>query len=387
MEENGRLQLPPDYVARHDLKEGTVLVFDPTENGLALREARPDAKRAYIEVTTVCNLNCSFCIRHAWGDQQGEMSWETFMRIITQLREFPKLRRITLAGFGEPLTHPRIVDMVREATKLGVEVTLSTNGLLLNRDMAEALVDAHLSEIVISLDTAHLAAYGEAGVTGGERQVLDNVRTIQEVAHARGWMRPHIGLEFVVTRDNLGELESLPELARNLGVGFVIVSNLLPYTAEMVEQTLYDSDDPLPIPTGWPVPREGWLMWGSASLPRMKWGAHHRCDFIEEDSLVVGWDGCVSPCYALMHSYSYFIYGRRKEVTRYVLGDIGETSLSDIWTSDEYVKFRAKVREFRFPSCVDCGMACTFAEENEDCWGNVPSCADCLWARDIIKCP
>jgi len=119
----------------------------------------------------------------------------------------------------------------------------------------------------------------------------------------------------------------------------------------------------------------------------MKWGAWRRCRFVEDRALVVGWDGGVSPCYPLMHSYPYYIYGRRKEVSRYVLGRVPERPLAEIWTSDEYVLFRAKVREMRFPSCVDCGLACTYAEDNEDCWGNVPSCADCLWAQDIVRCP
>jgi MoaA/NifB/PqqE/SkfB family radical SAM enzyme len=87
-----------------------------------------------------------------------------------------------------------------------------------------------------------------------------------------------------------------------------------------------------------------------------------------------------------MHSYSYYIFGRRKDVKRYALGNVNEKSLLDIWTSEEYVIFRAKVNDFRFPSCVDCGIACSFAEENIDCWGNDPSCADCLWAQDILLC-
>ena len=45
------------------------------------------------------------------------------------------------------------------------------------------------------------------------------------------------------------------------------------------------------------------------------------------------------------------------------------------------------VRDFRFPSCVDCGEACAYAEHNQDCWGNAPSCADCLWAQDLVRCP
>jgi len=104
---------------------------------------------------------------------------------------------------------------------------------------------------------------------------------------------------------------------------------------------------------------------------------------------VVGWDGGVSPCYALSHFYPYYIFGRRKEVTRHTLGNVNESTLAELWTSDEYVRFRAQVRRFNFPSCVDCGLrdTCDIAAANEGCWGWCPSCADCLWAQDIVRCP
>jgi len=119
----------------------------------------------------------------------------------------------------------------------------------------------------------------------------------------------------------------------------------------------------------------------------MRWGAQRSCRFVEGKSLVIGYDGGVSPCYALMHSYTYYIFGRRKQVRRYVLGNVLEEDLGSIWMSEEYVRFRVKVGIFDFPSCVDCRLACDLAERNEDCWGNDPSCADCLWAHDIIRCP
>ncbi len=100
--------------------------------------------------------------------------------------------------------------------------------------------------------------------------------------------------------------------------------------------------------------------------------------------------GAQSPCYALAHSYSYLtIDGRRKQVERYSLGNITEQSLLEIWTSEDYCRFRNEVRDFRFPSCPDCDLreTCDLREQNEGCWGWNPSCADCLWAQDIIRCP
>jgi tungsten cofactor oxidoreducase radical SAM maturase len=387
IEKDGRIALPEEYRQRHSLEGGTELVFEPIEDGLTLRFARPDARRVYIEVTARCNLNCAMCVRQVWRDAPGEMSWETFQAVIEGLRAFPDLRRITFGGFGEPLVHPRFPEMLALAAELEVGMTLTTNGLLLDQAMIEALVAARLDTIVVSLDTVHVQAYEQARIEGGVDQVLDNVRALRDLSRQRGQMLPRIGLEFVAMRSNLEWLSRLPDVARDLGATFVLVTNLLPHTLEMGEEILYDREEQLPTPIGWPVTGGDWMLWGVAKMPRLKWGAWRRCRFIEDRAMVIGWDGGVSPCYALMHSYPYYIYGRRKEVSRYVLGKVPERSLAEIWTSDEYVRFRAKVREMRFPSCVDCGLACTYAEDNEDCWGNVPSCADCLWAQDIVRCP
>jgi len=387
LEEGGRLRLPADYVARHGLEPGTPLVFEPREDGFAVHFARPDARRAYIEITTRCNLNCAMCVRHVWRDAPGEMDWETFDLIIAQLREFPHLTRLTFGGYGEPLVHPRFVDMVQRASDLGVGITLTTNGLLLNEEVAQALLNTRVDTVVVSLDTVHIQAYEGVRVEGGVERVLENVHALKTLAQRREYPLPRIGLEFVAMKSNLDMLDRLPKIAAELEASFVLITNLLPHTLELTDEVLYDRDEPLPLPVGWPVSSGGWMLWGIVKTPRMKWGAWQRCRFVEGRALVIGWDGGVSPCYPLMHSYPYYIYGRRKEVSRYVLGNVHQRSLAEIWAGEEYVHFRAKVRDFRFPSCVDCGLACSYTEDNEDCWGNVPSCADCLWAQGIIQCP
>lgn len=387
IEADGRLTLPPDYVARQGLEAGTRLVCDPIEEGLALRLARPDARRAYIEITARCNLDCATCVRQVWRDTPGEMDWEVFQAAIAGLRAFPDLKRLTFGGYGEPLSHPRFPEMLALAGELGADLTLTTNGLLLDAAMAQHLIEARLGTVIVSLDPMHVQAYERAGLQAGVDRVLDNLRTLREIGRERGGILPRIGLEFVLTRSSIEWLPRLSTLAREVGATIVLISNLLPHTPEQAAEILYDRGEALPASTGWPVLRGGFLLWGVASLPRMAWGAARRCRFVEEHALVVGWDGGVSPCYALMHSYPYYIYGRRKEVSRYVLGNVRERPLVDVWMSPEYVRFRAHVREMRFPSCVDCGLACSFAEENQDCWGNAPSCADCLWAQDIVRCP
>ncbi len=318
-------------------------VVERRDGALVVLPRRPDLRRVYIEPTARCNLDCHICIRRAWQEAPGEMTMD--------------------------------------------RVALTTNGLGLEREMAEALVGARLGTLVVSIDRAHLRAYERTGLAGGVDRVLDNLRRVRALVKQRGSMTPRIGLEFVATRSNLGDLQSLPSLAGEVGASFVQVSNLLPYRIEEVSEVLYDREEPLGPQGGWPVASGGWVVWGMARLPRMKWGANRRCRFVEGRALAVGWDGGVSPCYALMHTYPYFIYGRRKEVTRYTLGNVNSSPLGEIWSSEEYVLFRGRVSEYRFPSCVDCGMACAYTAANQDCWGNSPSCADCLWAQEIVQCP
>lgn len=383
----GQLRLPVEHLAHLGLNPGLQFVLESSTDVLRLYAARRDVQKAYIEVTTRCNLNCAVCVRQVWSDPLHDMAWETFEKTIEDLRAFPDLQRLVFGGYGEPLVHPRLPEMLALASTLRVPLTVTTNGLLLDEAMARCLLTSQVDWVVISLDTVHTQAYDGVRIAGGLDRVLDNARRLMELAEQRSEFPLNLGLEFVATRSNRDHLLRLREIAADLGATKALVSNLLPHTEAMGDEILYDSDRPLSLPLSWPVKTTRGIVWGRMDLPRMKWGAWRQCRFVLDRAVVVGWDGGVSPCYPLMHSYPYYIYGRRKNVSRYVLGNVNDQSLVDIWQSEEYVRFRAKVRDFRFMYCVDCGLACDYAENNEDCLGNVPSCADCLWAQGIIRCP
>jgi len=268
LEADGTLRLPPEMLRLHGLEPGMEGVLERTEDGWAFHAIRPDLRRVYVEVTALCNLNCAICIRQVWRDRPGSMRWEVFEELIRQLQAFPELRRITLGGFGEPLVHPRIVDMVALARTLGVGITLTTNGLLLDRAMAEALSKAGLDTVVVSIDTAHLQAYRQAGLVDGLDRVIDNIRGLQALARAHHRLIPRIGLEFVLTRDSLPELPQVPHLAQALGASFVLITHLLPHTPDQAQAILYDRGEPLSTLPGWPVPGGDWLVWGLARMPR-----------------------------------------------------------------------------------------------------------------------
>jgi len=389
-DEQGRLILPDAFLQRRHISPNLEYWLDEREGDLILHPRLPDVRKLYIQLTTGCNLHCRTCIRNVWDAPEGQMSMDTFQRLLEGLDDLPNLTRIVFSGFGEPLTHPNILEMIGAVRKRDLAVTLGSNGLLLDAEMARELVKLGVDRLVVSVDGVKPETYSR--IRGGMlSQVLSNIRALNEVKGQLGSLTPALGIEFVVLRSNVAELAEMTGLASRLNAARVLVSNVLPYNEEMRNEILYGYEPRPPFSAGgWPVKADAWVMWGTLELPRLHWGAERRCRFVQDRAIVVGQDGGVSPCYALTHNYTYFaVDGRKKRVNRYVLGNVNEQPLVEIWMSEEYVRFRSEVRGFHFPSCPDCDLreTCDLRERNEGCWGWNPSCADCLWAQDIVRCP
>ena len=393
LEGDSEIRLPKDYMKRRGFHQGGTFWLDETESGLILYPRKPDIRKLYIEPTTVCNLHCATCVRNIWGDPFAAMSEETFENLYAQLDDLPEIQEVVFAGFGEPTSHPRIFDMIARMKKRNYSVTLASNGTLLNEKRIRQLIEMKLDKIVVSVDGARPETF-ESIRDVALAKVIRNLEMLRDLKISEGSMLPTLEIEFVAMKSNVNDLPGVVDLSAKLQASRLIVTNVLAYTEELKDEILYAHEPQPPLipldEASWPVANEDWMFVGTVDLPKMNWGAERRCKFMHDRATVVGWDGGVVPCYALSHNYSYYaIDGRKKNVTRYVLGNVNETPLAEIWMSEEYTRFRAEVRSFHFPSCPDCDLrdTCDLRERNEGCWGWNPSCADCLWAQDIIKCP
>ena len=126
-------------MSRYGLKPGTHVHLDLESNGLHLRQPVTHLAKVYIEPTNACNLECRTCIRNVWDEPIGQMSSKTFDRIIEGLESFSPKPTVFFGGFGEPLSHPSIVDMVARVKALGTTVELITNGTLLTQEMSRPI--------------------------------------------------------------------------------------------------------------------------------------------------------------------------------------------------------------------------------------------------------
>jgi radical SAM protein with 4Fe4S-binding SPASM domain len=119
----------------------------------------------------VCNLRCSYCSQ---GKKREElikdgfefklMEYDTFLKFAEQLKQFPdKLKLLFVSGMGEPLVHKRLPDMIRHMRDLDLAERLEifTNGLLLTKELSEALADAGLTKLRVSLQGLNSRKYKE----------------------------------------------------------------------------------------------------------------------------------------------------------------------------------------------------------------------------------
>jgi radical SAM protein with 4Fe4S-binding SPASM domain len=179
-----------------------------------------------IEPVGQCNLACRMCpvtYRDAGGKPPAFMSFDAFCRV---LGEFPAIKHLQLQGMGEPLLHPRFLDMVRHAAARGIEVTTNTNLTALSPRRAEELVSSGLAKLHVSIDAADAAVYEYIRVGSRLSRVLRNLELVQEAKKRSGASRPQIILVAVAMRRNLEELPRLVRLAAEYGVRTVSVQHL-----------------------------------------------------------------------------------------------------------------------------------------------------------------
>jgi MoaA/NifB/PqqE/SkfB family radical SAM enzyme len=111
-----------------------------------------------VEATNRCHARCSFCPRDL-TPHQGFMTSRTFEQVLVRAAEFRSFVETTKAGkldfsfcgLGEGMLNPQLPDFIRRATEEGFSPCLCSNGDLLDRERASALLDAGLKEIFLNI--------------------------------------------------------------------------------------------------------------------------------------------------------------------------------------------------------------------------------------------
>jgi radical SAM protein with 4Fe4S-binding SPASM domain len=104
-------------------------------------------KKVYIEISNVCNLQCTFCPEVERPKMR--MAPDDFRRVVDQVA--PLTRMVALHLMGDPLMHPQLDALVEICRERGVQIFLVTNGVLLRRAQADVLLRPTFRQISFSL--------------------------------------------------------------------------------------------------------------------------------------------------------------------------------------------------------------------------------------------
>jgi len=164
-------------------------------------------KKVYIEITSVCNLACSFCPPTARA--KGLIKVEQFNKILDEIR--PHTKYIYLHVKGEPLLHPRIDQLLDAAHEKGFKVNITTNGTLIKKNREKILGKPALRQINFSLHSFD----GHEGSENREKylgDILDFVRDSKDyntIISYRLWNLQKDNVTDIAARRNRETLEIL----------------------------------------------------------------------------------------------------------------------------------------------------------------------------------
>lgn len=351
-------------------------------------------QRIIVEVTNLCNLDCSICLRQSWDGDLGKMSDEVFSRILVDLGGIDPMPDVLLGGYGEPLSHPDILEIIRQLNDLGCSTSLITNGTLLTGHFIKSLVDAGLDKLWISADNFHQQAINFNSSLPKQSGTLNQIAEIFRFGNGHlEQLKP--GLSMVLAKNNLDHLLNNISLAVKLGIKSFFITNAEAYSPLQSEAPNYTLNQ-LRRPGSWrnnnPELIEGIHQIISnnpdLSIDGVITRNQDKCPFAERGDLVVRWDGEISPCLPLLYGRTTYIGSWEHEQHAYSLGNILDHSLAEIWGDPEYVQLRERLLESEFSPCLGCRDCWLSADNLQDCMGfEHPTCGACLWAAGLISCP
>ena len=300
-----------------------------------------------IELTNRCNLACIQCLRSRGLKpyKLGEMEFDNYTRILAQ---FPHLLKLSLNGFGEPMMHPRFFDIVAYTRRRlpWCKIGIYSNGMLIDEEKANRLMDCGLQELNISIDAATPETYQRVRRGGKLDVVHANIRRIMDVKRMRRARFPIVGMNFVMLNENEGELVRFVEQAAELGVDCINCITLATYDWGFHNRRTADSyrrevaaarqraaELQVRVKS---LPSED-MSWSEANHPfmcRFFWGENLRITYSGEVTL-----GCCTP---FKETYSY--------------GNVLKTPFMDIWNNAQHRHNRELALKHIAPNkiCASC---------------------------------
>lgn len=181
---------------------GEKIRYEWREKGKDSIQSAMDRRPVVVWNTTrTCNLKCVHCYSDSESKfYPGELTTDEALAVVNDLAKF-KIPAMLLSG-GEPLLRKDIFLIAEEAKRQGLRVTLSSNGTLITRAIAEKIKEAGFIYVGLSLDGIGDAHDHFRGTKGAFEKTLSAIRHCKEVGQK-------VGLRLTMTRHTIQNLHEI----------------------------------------------------------------------------------------------------------------------------------------------------------------------------------
>jgi radical SAM protein with 4Fe4S-binding SPASM domain len=193
-----------------------------------------------IEPTKLCNEKCPMCTNPFLSkNEKGNMSYDNFLKI---MKYFQLVHFVKLQGLGEIFLNPDIFKMIDYLKNRGVKVDFATNGLPIDKDVAEKLLDLHIDSIRFSIDTLDSNKYKEIRGVDKLNIVKENIERITTMRNQNpNYQDVKLRISMVIMDNTIDELLDMITYANNIGIENVIATWGLPKTSsDEQKKIVYD---------------------------------------------------------------------------------------------------------------------------------------------------
>jgi MoaA/NifB/PqqE/SkfB family radical SAM enzyme len=170
----------------------------------------------FIHVNNKCNLKCKMCdagqmdqdsmfYKNLSASDKSNMPFDAFKRIVDQ---FKPHRPFIGMPATEPLLYSHIIEAIAYVKSQGMRCSVATNGTMLDT-MAEQLVKAGLTKVVVSLDGPAPIHDRIRGVQGTYQKVLDGISSLHKYKIKYAQQEPYIYVNYVIQEDNYGTITEM----------------------------------------------------------------------------------------------------------------------------------------------------------------------------------
>ncbi len=189
----------------------------------------------YVEISPIgsCNHRCIYCALDFMKYRPRFLDKDLLKNRLSEMAGLG-IKSVMYAGEGEPLLHKDIADIVDHTKKSGIDVAITTNGVLFDTRLSESIL-ADLTWIKVSINAATKETYSKVHRTNPD----DFVKVFKNMSHAARIRRNRhykstLGMQIMLLPENYREISLLAKKAKDIGMDYLVVK---PYSQHPFSKT------------------------------------------------------------------------------------------------------------------------------------------------------